>query len=165
MSRDHLPPKKGRPKGSETFTSWRTFFQETTTPVYVLGKGRRLRFANAAWEKLTGLKLADALGMVCSARRGGSSPASRRLLGQLRHAANSSAPVWLVGEPGSGKETAARVIHHAGPRRNSGFVGLDCAGLQPYLVESLLFGHGGVLGAPVGTLYLKDPVTLPRAFH
>src|SRR5204862_286916 len=37
-----------------------------------------------------------------------------------------------------------------------------CAGLQPYLVESLLFGHGGVLTAGFGTLYLKDPAALPR---
>src|SRR5262245_25801842 len=65
----HSPhPKKGRPRGSSSF-GWRAFFQHTTTPVFVLGKGRRLRFANAAWEKLTGTKLADALGLVCSARR------------------------------------------------------------------------------------------------
>src|SRR5688572_4288174 len=62
------PSKKGRPRGSGSF-AWRAFFQHSATPVFVLGKGRRLRFANAAWEKLTGLKLADALGMVCSARR------------------------------------------------------------------------------------------------
>ena len=65
---DKTPPKKGRPRGSGSFP-WRAFFQQSTTPVFVLGKGRRLRFANPAWEKLTGVKLADALGMVCSARR------------------------------------------------------------------------------------------------
>ena len=71
-------------------------------------------------------------------------PPVERFQGQLRHAAQSSAPVWLVGEPGSGKETAARVIHHAGPHRDRAFVGIDCAGLQPFLIESLLFGHGGL---------------------
>ena len=65
---DKTPPKKGRPRGSGSFP-WRAFFQHSTTPVFVLGKGRRLRFANPAWEKLTGVKLADALGMVCSARQ------------------------------------------------------------------------------------------------
>jgi DNA-binding NtrC family response regulator len=71
--------------------------------------------------------------------------------------------VWLIGEPGSGKETAARVIHHAGPTRDRAFVAVDCAGLQPFLIESLLFGHGGLLAAGhVGTLYLKDPAALPR---
>ena len=65
---DKTPPKKGRPRGSGSFP-WRAFFQQSTTPVFVLGKGRRLRYANPAWEKLTGTALADALGMVCSARR------------------------------------------------------------------------------------------------
>src|SRR5688572_5691166 len=61
-------PRKGRPEGSPGFT-WRAFFQQSRTPVFVLGKARRLRYANPAWEKLTGIPLADALGMVCSARR------------------------------------------------------------------------------------------------
>src|SRR5437867_4687928 len=68
MAESPEPNRKGRPRGSGSF-AWRAFFQQSATPVFVLGKGRRLRFANAAWEKLTGVKLADALGMVCSARR------------------------------------------------------------------------------------------------
>jgi DNA-binding NtrC family response regulator len=71
--------------------------------------------------------------------------------------------VWLTGEPGSGKETAARVAHHAGPRRNAAFVALDCVGLQPYLIDSLLFGRGSLLSAEhAGTVYLKEPAALPR---
>jgi transcriptional regulator with PAS, ATPase and Fis domain len=251
---DSPPPnRKGRPRGSGSFP-WRAFFEQSSTPVFVLGKGRRLRFANAAWESLTGAKLADCLGMVCSPRRHGSAlgtalaptpeaeagrpdrarrvpPTARngppwwditfvplagengpfgvvgfvavvgeaapaavrklppalaalrdrhamhftfdlfagpalptqRLLAQLRHAAHATAPVWLWGEPGTGKETAARVLHHAGPRRNLAFVGVDCAGLQPYLIESLFSGHGGVLeSGHVGTVYLKEPESLPR---
>lgn len=250
---DTPSPKKGRPRGSGSFP-WRAFFQQSSTPVFVLGKGRRLRFANAAWEKLTGVKLADALGMVCSTRRhstplaramapppeaqegkpgttrrpapgaragtqwwditfapladddgpvgivgfitvvgesappsarkipasvaalrekhassfsldlfAGDAPATERFRTQLRHAAQSTAPVWLVGEPGSGKETAARAIHHASPARDRAFVCVDCAGLQPYLIESLLFAHGGLFGSGhVGTIYLKEPAALPR---
>jgi DNA-binding NtrC family response regulator len=42
------------------------------------------------------------------------------------------------------------------------FAAIDCAGLQPYLVESLLWGHGGLLGSDrVGTVYLKEPSALP----
>jgi transcriptional regulator with PAS, ATPase and Fis domain len=253
MPDQHSPNRKGRPPGSRAF-AWRSFFQQSTTPVFVLGKGRRLRFANAAWEKLTGLKLADSLGMVCSAHRHSSalahalaptpeaqagkpdrarrasptgrsgppwwditfvpladdtgtfgvvgfievvgeplhgaarkippavatlreknagrftfdlfaesSPTTARFLSQLRNAATSTAPVWLVGEAGAGKVTAARVIHHASSKRNMAFVAIDCAGLQPYLIGSMLFGHGGVVGAnQAGTLYLKEPATLPR---
>ena len=252
MPENH-PSKKGRPRGSASF-GWRAFFHQSTTPIYVLGKNRRLRFANAAWEKLTGVKLADAVGMVCTNRRSstplaaalaptreaqhgrsdrsrraspsgragsqwwdvsfvplmegdalcglvcfinvvgdadrvsarklppflaelrerhashftlelfsGASLAAIRFVAQLRNAAESAAPVWLVGEPGSGKETAARVIHHAGPRRERAFIAIDCEGLQPFLIESLLFGRGALLDSmQVGTLYLKSPASLPR---
>jgi DNA-binding NtrC family response regulator len=246
-------PRRGRPKGSASFP-WRAFFQQTRTPVFVLGKGRRLRFANPAWEHLTGVTLAAALGLVCSARRhstplaaalaptpealagrpdrvrrpappnrtgppwwdvafaplaaddglyglvgfvavvgeavpaaarkipagvmavrdrhagpftldrlAGESVLAARLVGQVRHAAQTTAPVWLVGEPGAGKETTARVIHHAGANRERTFAAIDCGGLQPYLIESLFWGHGGLAGTDrVGTVYLKDPAALPR---
>jgi Nif-specific regulatory protein len=43
------------------------------------------------------------------------------------------------------------------------FVAVDCAGLQPYLVETLLFAPGNVLeGGHTGTVYLKSPHLLPR---
>src|SRR5262245_42249685 len=247
------PSGKGRPRGSGGF-GWRAFFQQTTTPVFVLGKGKRLRYANPAWEKLTGVKLDEALGMVCSARRtstplqsalaptpealagradrarrpapphrsgppwwdvtfapltsdegqfgivgfvavvgepvpaaarkipasvaalrdqhakhfdpdllGGESLESVRLVAQARLAAQLTVPLWIVGEPGSGKETVARVVHHASAARDRAFVAIDCAGLQPYLIESVLFGHGGLSASDrVGTVYLKEPSALPR---
>jgi transcriptional regulator with PAS, ATPase and Fis domain len=250
------PNRKGRPKGAAALAWW-AFFQRSRTPVFVLGKGRRLRFANPAWERLAGVKLADARGMVCSAHRhgtplaaalaptpealagrpdsarrpappgrtgppwwdvtfaplagddgllgligfiavvgervpaaerkvpagvmatrdrharhftldllAGTSPAAGRFVSQVRLASQTTAPVWLVGEPGSGKETAARVIHHAGTRRERMFVGLDCSALQPYLIDGLLAGHGGLVGSDrVGTVYLKDPAALPRDFQ
>ncbi|MCX8139194.1 MAG: sigma 54-interacting transcriptional regulator [Gemmataceae bacterium] len=82
---------------------------------------------------------------------------------QLRHAAAVEAPLWLVGPAGSGKETTARIVHSYSPRRLAAFVALDCAGLQPYLVEALLFAPGNVLeGGHAGTIYLKSPQLLPR---
>lgn len=93
----------------------------------------------------------------------GPSPASARLVSQVRAAAASAAPVWIVGESGSGKETVARVIHHTGPYRERAFLGLECAGLQPYLIDGLLSGKGGLAsGSHVGTLVLKNPAALPR---
>ncbi len=253
MSTTPPPPSgKGRPRGSGGF-AWRAFFHHSATPIFVLGKSRRLRYANPAWETLTGVKLSEALGMVCSTRRhstplaaalaptpdalagrpdrarkpappgrngppwwdvtfaplngddaligivgfvavvgeavpaaarkvpagvaalrdrraahfsfdllAGESLASARLVAQVRLAASVAAPVWLVGEPGSGKETVARVIHHASALRDRAFVAIDCAGLQPYLIESLLFGHGGLSASDrVGTVYLKEPAALP----
>ena len=93
----------------------------------------------------------------------GPSQATERFVAQARLAAKTDAPLWLVGEPGTGKEHVARVVHHNGPNREKAFVGVDCAGVQPYLVESLLVGKGGLaLSGTVGTLYLKGPAALPR---
>jgi DNA-binding NtrC family response regulator len=80
---------------------------------------------------------------------------------QARAAAASVAPVWLVGEPGAGKETVARVIHHTGPRRERAFLAVECGGLQPYLIDGLLAGKGGLASGPhVGTVLLKNPAAL-----
>ncbi|WP_171471605.1 sigma 54-interacting transcriptional regulator [Frigoriglobus tundricola] len=96
-------------------------------------------------------------------RLAGESLASARLVAQVRLAAEVSAPVWIVGEPGAGKETVARAVHSTGRLRDRAFLAIDCAGLQPYLIESLLFGHGGLSESDrVGTVYLKEPTDLPR---
>jgi DNA-binding NtrC family response regulator len=93
----------------------------------------------------------------------GPSPVSERLASQSRAAAACEVSVWVHGEPGAGKETVARVIHHNSPRRERAFVGLPCGGLQPYILEGMLFGKGGLAGTPVvGTLYLNRPEELLR---
>ena len=46
--------------------------------------------------------------------------------------------------------------------RDRAFVGLD-PGLQPYVIDAVLFGKGGLAGSGhLGTLYVKDPAALPR---
>jgi len=93
----------------------------------------------------------------------GSSPNMQRLQQQLRTTALVHASVWIRGEPGTGKETAARVIHHIGPWKEKAFVALDCRALQPYLIEQLCIGRGGFASSKaVGTLLLKSPELLPR---
>jgi transcriptional regulator with PAS, ATPase and Fis domain len=95
-------------------------------------------------------------------RFGGDSPAGRRLRAQAELAAKTFAPIWLTGGPGTGKESLARAIHYHGATRETAFGCIDCAGLQPYLVRSLLFGHNGLVETGrVGTIYLKSPGTLP----
>ncbi|ABQ26871.1 sigma-54-dependent transcriptional regulator [Geotalea uraniireducens] len=62
----------------------------------------------------------------------------QRLISLL--AKNSSTPVLILGESGSGKELVARSIHY-----RSGFSGplveINCASLSENLLESELFGH------------------------
>src|SRR5262245_21000143 len=89
------------------------------------------------------------------------SAAARYLRGKAVLASKTYAPVWLAGGPGTGKETLARAIHYHGATRERAFATIDCAGLQPYLIRSLLFGHNGLAETGrVGTIYLKSPEAL-----
>jgi transcriptional regulator with AAA-type ATPase domain len=87
------------------------------------------------------------------------SPTPRRLAGQVRVAAQTDAPVLLVGEPGAGKRTLARIIHYAGRRRERPMAALDCGRLPAAAVAELIFG--GAPGA-LGAIYLHEPGRLPR---
>jgi transcriptional regulator with AAA-type ATPase domain len=241
---------------------WRAFFQRSTDPLFVLNRRCYLLFVNSAWERLTGIGVAEARRMYCHrprparpnqswravlshamtpppevldglplrARRlipgregqlprwwdvdffplldeqgfrgavgritpvpspvsspapplpegvvalrqrqvgrldqvflEGKQPAVRRLAEQVRLAAGMLAPVTLVGGPGTGKRTLARLIHFRGPDREQSFAALDCERLPPFAVGALLLGESGAPArAPLATVYLREPGTLPR---
>lgn len=96
------------------------------------------------------------------------------LLGAVRQAARFSQltdlPLLICGASGTGKELLARAVagldpkHHAGP-----FVAINCAAVQPNLLESEFFGHrrgaftgadrdrkGWVRSAEGGVLFLDE---------
>src|SRR5215471_6316929 len=69
------------------------------------------------------------------------SPASRRLRTQAELLSQTDVPVLITGEAGSGKATAARLIHSLSLRSSFPFVTVNCGAVTPELLESELFGH------------------------
>lgn len=88
-------------------------------------------------------------------------------------AAESSAPVLIYGDTGTGKELFVHAIHNASPRRTKAFIAQNCAALPANLLEGILFGtmKGGFTGAEDrkglfelangGTLFLDEINSMP----
>lgn len=64
-------------------------------------------------------------------------------------AAECDLPVIVLGEPGTGKGVLAEFIHLRSARSGNKLVHLHCASLDPYLAQTVLFGH--VRGAFTGS--------------
>jgi two-component system nitrogen regulation response regulator NtrX len=107
----------------------------------------------------------------------GDSEAMRVLKEKLGRIAATDSRVYICGEPGAGKELAARFIHFDSERAAGPFVAVNCAAIPGELFESELFGHekGAFTGAIAarqgrfeqangGTLFL-DEVTELRSEH
>jgi PAS domain S-box-containing protein len=95
----------------------------------------------------------------------GSSPAMKRVMGQVEVVAPTDATVLILGETGTGKELIARAIHRMSPRRNLPFITLNCAAIPTGLLESELFGYErgaftGALSQKIGRFELAHRGTL-----
>jgi two-component system response regulator AtoC len=77
------------------------------------------------------------------------SPNMQEIRDVISEAARVDVTVLVTGETGTGKELAARAIHHLGARRHGPFVKVNCAAVARELLESELFGHerGAFTGA------------------
>jgi DNA-binding NtrC family response regulator len=108
----------------------------------------------------------------------GRSGAMRNLFQLLETVAGTSSTVLITGETGTGKELAARAIHHNSSRRSSRFVAINCSAIPETLLEAELFGHvrgafTGAVGARQGrleqahkgTLFLDEVATMSPALQ
>jgi DNA-binding NtrC family response regulator len=84
----------------------------------------------------------------------GRSRPMRALFQLLETVAATSSTVLITGETGTGKELAARAIHHNSPRRNNRFVAINCSAIPETLLEAELFGH--VRGAFTGAVGMRQ---------
>ena len=104
----------------------------------------------------------------------GSSPRFVAALAAIERAAQSTAPLLLIGETGTGKDLLAARAHALSARRHRPFVVLNAAALPAGLLDSELFGHvagsftgatrarrGLIAEADGGTLFLDEIADLP----
>ncbi|MDD2717209.1 MAG: sigma-54 dependent transcriptional regulator [Candidatus Wallbacteria bacterium] len=123
-------------------------------------------------QKLAGLKslsAEDELRMKTSDPYGllmGNSSLMKELRNRIRLVGGDSiCSVLILGETGTGKETAARALHDASRRANQEFVAINCANFTEQLLDSELFGYvkGAFTGAEherKGLLEVADKGTL-----
>jgi transcriptional regulator with PAS, ATPase and Fis domain len=109
----------------------------------------------------------------------GLSTAAVEVKRQARRAAQSSSPVLLLGETGTGKELLAHAIHAASGRARGPFISVNIAAVPETLLESEFFGFvpGAFTGADRkgrdgkfklahgGTLFLDEIGDMPMALQ
>ena len=108
----------------------------------------------------------------------GESPAIQNLKETIAKLARSQAPVFILGQSGTGKELVAKQIHQQSPRSNGEFVPVNCGAIPESLMESEFFGHkkGSFTGAIEdkqglfqaahhGTLFLDEVADLPLSMQ
>ena len=104
------------------------------------------------------------------------SPVMRQLRAQAELLAEADVPVLILGEPGSGKGTVARLIHQRSVYSGFKFLRVNCAEMPGDLLEIELFGRGNgsngsskVLGkleaGQKGTILLDEITEMPLALQ
>jgi len=100
----------------------------------------------------------------------GESEIMRNAIERSKKVMNSSSPIILTGDSGTGKEMFARAIHFSSNRKEYPFIPVNCSAIPDNLIESILFGYedgtftgakkGGTTGlfelANNGTIFLDE---------
>ena len=101
----------------------------------------------------------------------GKSPDMERIFRIMPAMAASEAPVFIMGETGTGKDAVAEALHKLSPRAREAFLRVNCGPTSPEALSAELFGRvtpagelvpGAFQRAGAGTLYLSDVGELPE---
>ncbi len=103
----------------------------------------------------------------------GDSPAMDEIRDRIARVAKSELAVMVLGENGTGKDVASRMIHEQSGRAGNAYLAVNCAAISGTLLESELFGHekgaftdatesraGKFEAADGGTLFLDEVAEL-----
>jgi len=111
-------------------------------------------------------------GSVQASRIVGRSTVVNQLRQTIERIAPTNARVLVTGEPGCGKELAARTLHEASTRSSGPFVVINAATITPETMEEELFGVeasegrsrrvGALEEAHGGSLYIDEIGDMPR---
>ena len=99
----------------------------------------------------------------------------QQFLNKVYKMAQSTVPVHVYGESGSGKEVIAKTLHMNSPYRQGPLITVNCGSISDSLLESELFGYapgaftganqeghiGKILQANGGTLFLDEIDSMP----
>lgn len=125
--------------------------------VGIVSREQMANFRNSAQKKSRHYTFNDIVGQ---------SPVMQYTVNMAKTFAETSLPVLIFGETGSGKELMAQSIHAHSDRRNKPFLAINCASISESLLESELFGYdkGSFTGAnregKMGVFELADSGTL-----
>lgn len=104
------------------------------------------------------------------------SPKMKKVYENVMSVAPTKTTVLLLGETGTGKSFAAKLIHRNSNRKNGPFISVHCGAIPDTLIESELFGHekGSFTGAhrrklgkfemaSGGTIFLDEIGTISKS--
>jgi sigma-54 specific flagellar transcriptional regulator A len=103
----------------------------------------------------------------------GSSTVIRHVQHLISKVAENDSPILLTGEPGTGKESLARVVHEKSSRASGPFVPVKCASMGDDTLQIEILGEmtergfrpGRIAAAEGGTLFLDDVIKLSTALQ
>ncbi len=120
---------------------------------------RLIGFVDVAADVLDGEHLREPIDLVAyETLFAGDSPQILNVLRRVRSVARSEAPVWIVGDDGSGRAIIAKAIHDRSTRRTAPFIAINAAAHSDGELAAALFDGetSGVQRAATGTVFLEQ---------